>query len=179
MANKKPNDKKDDKKFYIIFFPTLIIAIIVSFLIYSYFENKSDDTMPYNKLLNSISNEEVEKIEMTTGSTSLKVIMKGDEKEADRTEKTNVPSLQAFMEWINERIDNGEINEENLKIVQKSPNAFISVLGNLVAYIPTILLIILIIMVFKMQGLGGDSGKVYGAGEDNKKSKVKFADVAG
>ena len=179
MSDKKPNNKKDDKKFYIIFFPTLIVAIIISFLIYSYFENKSDDTMPYTKLLNCIMNEKVEKIEMTTGSTALKVIMKGDEKEADRTEKSNVPSLQAFMEWVNEKIDNGEINEKSLKIVQKSPNAFISLLGNLVAYIPTILLIVLIVMVFKMQGLGGDSGKVYGAGEDSKKSKVKFADVAG
>ena len=176
MANKKPNNKKDDKKFYFIFFPILIVVIIACFLIYSYFENKSDDTMAYNKLLDSLQKQEVEKIEMTTGSPTLKVIMKGNEKEADRTETTNVPSLQAFMEWVNDKIDSGEID---VKIVQKSPNAFLSTLGNLVAYVPTILLIVLIILVFKMQGLGGDSGKVYGAGEDSKKSKVKFADVAG
>ncbi len=179
MAKKKPNDKKNSDKFYLIFFPILIVVIIASFLIYSYFENKSDDTMPYTKLINSIKNKEVEKIEMTTGSATLKVVMKGEKDEADRTETTNVPSIQAFMEWIDEKIDSGEINEKDINIVQKSPNAFITICGNLVAYIPTILLIVLIIMVFKMQGLGGDSGKVYGAGEDSKKSQVKFEDVAG
>ena len=101
--------------------------------------------------------------------------MKGEGKEADRTEKSNVPSLQAFMEWLNTKIDSGEVDVE---IVENSPNAFTSTLENLIAYVPTILLIVLIIMVFKMQGLGGDSGKVYG-GVDGKKSKVKFADVAG
>jgi cell division protease FtsH len=174
MASNKPN-KKDDKKIYLIIYPILIIAIILGFVLYSYFENKSNDDMAYDKLLTAIQNQEVEKIEMEVGSTSLKVIMKGDEAEVDRTEKANVPSLQAFMEWVNTKIDNGEIDVE---IIENTPNAFTSVLGNVVAYIPTILLIVLILMVFKMQGLGGDSGKVYG-GDDGKKSKVKFADVAG
>jgi cell division protease FtsH len=79
------------------------------------------------------------------------------------------------MEWVNDKIDNGETDVE---IVENTPNAFVSFLENIIAYVPTILLIILIVMVIKMQGLGGDSGKVYG-GEDGKKSKVKFADVAG
>ena len=183
MANKKPennnNNKKDSNKFYIIFFPILIAVIVVSFLMFSFFENKSEDAMSYTKLINSIKDKKVEKIEMTTGSTSLKVTMKGDEKEEDRTEKANVPSIQAFMEWVDEKIDSGEINEKEIKIVQKSPNAFVTFCSGIVAYIPTILLIVLIVMVFKMQGLGGDSGKVYGAGEDSKKSKVKFEDVAG
>lgn len=117
----------------------------------------------------------LKKLKWKYGSTSLKVIMKGEGKEADRTEKSNVPSLQAFMEWLNTKIDSGEVDVE---IVENSPNAFTSTLENLIAYVPTILLIVLIIMVFKMQGLGGDSGKVYG-GDDGKKSKVKFADVAG
>ena len=129
MADKNSNGKKDDKKFYYIFFPILIVVIIVSFLIYSFFEHKSDDTMEYNKLLSTIQNKKVEKIEMTTGSVTLKVIMKGDGKEEDRTETTNVPSLQAFMEWVNEKIDNKEID---VHLVQKSPNAFISLIGNLV-----------------------------------------------
>jgi len=174
--NNNYNQKKDDKKFYYIFFPILIVTIIVCFLIFSYFQKKADETMAYNKLLEAIQNQEVEEITMMTGSQSLKVVMKGKEKEEDRTEITNVPSIQAFMEWINTRIDNGEID---VKIVQKSPNAFITVLTNLFAYFPTILLLILIFMVFKMQGLGGDSGKIYGAGEDGKKSKIKFDDVAG
>ena len=43
--------------------------------------------------------------------------------------------------------------------------------------LPTILLVALIIMMFKMQGIG-DSGKVYG-GEENKKTDVRFDDIAG
>ena len=175
--NKKPNNnKKDDKKFYYIFFPILIFTIIACFLIYSYFEKKSDETMAYDKLLDSLQKQEIEEIEMTTGSQTLKVIMKGNEKKEERTETTNVPSLQAFMEWVNNKIDNEELD---VKIVQKNPNSFLTMMSNLVAYIPTILLIVLIIMVFKMQGLGGDSGKVYGTDDNSKKSKVKFEDVAG
>ena len=61
MAKNKQqnNNNKDDKKFYYIFFPILIITIVVCFLIYSYFENKADDTMAYNKLLDSIQKQEV------------------------------------------------------------------------------------------------------------------------
>jgi cell division protease FtsH len=176
MAENKPNGKKkNDKKIYFIMVPILAMLIILSFILYSYFENKSDDAMAYDKLLTAIQNQEVEKIEMEVGSTTLKVIMKGEEKESERTETANVPSLQAFMEWVNGKIDAGEVDVE---IVENTPNAFMSFLENIVAYIPTILLIVLILMVFKMQGFGGDSGKVYG-GDDGKKSKVKFADVAG
>ena len=70
--------------------------------------------------------------------------------EKERTETVNVPSLQAFMEWVNEKIDNKEIEVE---LIQNSPNAFIGVLENVFAYLPTILLITLIILIFKMQGL--------------------------
>ena len=62
MANKKQNNnnnKKDDKKFYYIFVPVMIIIVVASFLIFSYFENKSEDTMAYTKLLNSIMDEKV------------------------------------------------------------------------------------------------------------------------
>jgi len=180
MADKNSNgNKNDDKKIYLVLFPILIILIIASFLLYSYFENKSDDTMEYTELLTSIQKKEVEEIKMETGSTKLTVIMKGEGDEKDRTETTNLQSLQvvsSFMEWVNDKIDKKEVD---LKINITTPNAFVSGIGNIVAYIPTILLVVLIVMVFKMQGLGGDSGKVYGAGDDSKKSKVKFDDVAG
>lgn len=46
----------------------------------------------------------------------------------------------------------------------------------LFSLLPTILLIILFVAVFKMQGLG-DKGKIYDA--ETTKSKIKFNDVAG
>jgi len=176
MVNQKPKDNKKSDKKYLIIIPILIIVLIISFILYSYFEKKEDDNMTYDNLMTAIQNKEIEKIELETGSTTLSVIKKGEEKEEDRTEKVIVPSLQAFMEWVNGKIDAGETD---VKLVQTSPNAFISALGSIVAYLPTILLIVLIIMIFKMQGLGGDSGKVYGGSDDSKKSKVKFDDIAG
>ena len=45
--------------------------------------------------------------------------------------------------------------------------------------LPTLLLIVLMVMIFKMQGIGGDSGKVYGGEDGSKKSEVRFDDIAG
>ena len=175
MANNKK--KKDNNNKLLIIFPILIISIILGFVLYSYFEeNKDKDVLSYDELMSSIQSGEVEKIEMETGSNNLKVIMKGTEPEKDRTEKANVPSIQAFMEWINEKLDAKEIEVE---LIENSPNQFVSVFENVFSFLPTILLIVLMVMIFKMQGLGGDQGKVYGDGEDSKKSKVKFDDVAG
>ena len=179
MANKKdPNnkDKKKENKFWAIFVPVLIIVIIVCFVLYSHFETQEEDNLSYDALITSLNNNEVEKLEMQTGSASINVIMKGEEPEEERTETVVVPSVQAFMELVNTKIDEGVFDVE---IEQTSPNQFITVMENLVTYIPTIMLIILLVLIFKMQGFGGDKGKVYGAEEGGKNSKVKFEDVAG
>ena len=179
MANKKdPNnkDKKKENKFWAIFVPVLIIVIIVCFVLYSHFETQEEDNLSYDALITSLNNNEVEKLEMQTGSASINVIMKGEEPEEERTETVVVPSVQAFMELVNTKIDEGVFDVE---IEQTSPNQFITVMENLVTYIPTIMLIILLVLIFKMQGFGGDQGKVYGAEEGGKNSKVKFEDVAG
>ena len=179
MANKKKpnnNDKKKENKFWAIFVPVLIIVVIACFILYSHFETTEEDNLSYDALLTSLNNNEVEKLEMETGSSSVTVIMKGEAPEEERTETVNVPSIQAFMELVNTKIDEGTFDVE---IEQTSPNQFITVMGNIVTYLPTIMLIVLIILIFKMQGFGGDQGKVYGTEEGGKKSKVRFADVAG
>ena len=77
------------------------------------------------------------------------------------------------MEFINEQLK--EDNE--LEVDLKNPSAFITVSENIFSILPTILIIILMVMIFKMQGLG-DKGKVYGT-EDENDTGVKFKDVAG
>lgn len=47
----------------------------------------------------------------------------------------------------------------------------------LITFLPTIIVLILFILIFKMQGLG-DKGKVYDA-ESNKDTNTTFKDVAG
>ena len=175
MADKNKKKNKDNK--LLMMFPILIISIVLAFILYSYFEEtKNDDTLSYDELFTSIKNGEVEKIEMETGSNNLEVIMKGDGEEKDRTEKAAVPSIQEFMNWINEKLDAKEIDVE---IIENAPNKFLTIFEGMFSLLPTILLIVLMVMIFKMQGLGGDQGKIYGDGEDSKKSKVKFNDVAG
>ena len=121
--NKNKNKKKDNKM--LIMFPMLIISVILAFILYSYFEEtKNDDSLSYDKLLSSIKNGEIEKIEMETGSNKLEVIMKGEGEEKDRTEKAAVPSIQEFMSFVNEKIDTGEFDVE---IIENSPNKFLTI----------------------------------------------------
>ena len=141
--------------------------------------NKKDETnekeLAYTELITSINENKIEKIEMTTGSNSVKVTMAGEGEEKDREKTVLVPSIQAFTELIQDKVDKEGI-EINLK--QEPVNMFLRLADSVFSLLPTILLVVLMFMIIKMQGLGGDSGKVYG-GEDGSKPEVRFDDVAG
>ena len=66
------NKKKDDNKFYMVIIPIIVFIVVAGFILFSYFENKSKDTMEYNKLIEAIQNKEVEKIEMEVRKYQLK-----------------------------------------------------------------------------------------------------------
>src|SRR5699024_3257878 len=108
------------------------------------------------------------KIEMTTGSTSVKVKMKGEEEEKTAI----VPETESFMELIQTKVAEG--NE--IELVQKPRNALAQIPSILFSVLPTILMVILVVMIIKMQGLG-EKGKIYD--DTERKTKVKFDDVAG
>ncbi len=176
--NNDNNKKKNGWASYLIF--SIITIIIIAFISYSYFENKKEEDLAYNEFIEKINSNEIEQIKLTTGSNKLSVIYKAEgEKsgleEKDRTEEVIVPSLQAFMEWLQDKIDSKKIDA---KIIQEPVNPMLNISERLFSLLPTILLIVLMLMIFKMQGFGGDNGKVYG-GEENKKTNVKFDDVAG
>ena len=86
-----------------------------------------------------------------------------------------IPSKQAFVELVQKKVDEEGIE---LELIQKSQNKILSMMSSLVAFLPTILLIVFMLMLFKMQGIGGDKDRVYG-GESNKETGVRFDDVAG
>ena len=171
-SNKNKDKNNDSKKFCIssIILLVIIIALaIVSYLIYSNNgEEENELVLPYTELIQNINNNTVEKIELTTGSTTVKVKLKDEEKE----KTTIVPSLQAFTEYIQTKVEQG--NE--MEVVQKKPNILLTIGDTIFTILPTLLMIALIIMLFKMQGLG-DKGKVYDSEE--KDTNVRFADVAG
>ena len=105
------------------------------------------------------------------GSATLKVTYKERENEED-TEKIIIPNTQVFVEYIQSVKEEG--NDIELKTVSRG---FLSVLSNnLLSIISTALMLTVVILVFKMQGLG-DKGKIYDGVEN--KSKVTFKDVAG
>ncbi len=171
--NKNPKkDNKKDKFYYIILgiVAVLLVAVIIVFTINNN-QNSEDKEIAYTELIKMIDNNEVEKIEMTVGSTTLKVTLVGEEEEGEHT--TIIPSTEAFMELINQKVQEGkEINLE-----QKSVNPIVTFSSTFFSMLPTLLLIALIIMLFKMQGLG-EKGKVYSPDTDNR-TNVTFADVAG
>ena len=180
--NKEQENKKNKKKnklplWQVILLILLIIGIIISsfYMAYEYKNQNDEKELAYTELIENINKNEVEKIEMTTGSNSITVTLKGEGEEKERQKTVLVPSLQAFIELVQEKVD-----KEGLEIdlSQKSINPALRIADTVFSMLPTILLIALIVMMFKMQGLGGDNGKVYG-GEENKNTNVKFDDVAG
>lgn len=170
MKSPKKDKKKNAKIVLISFFITILIIVIAFGLVFKDKKDKEKE-ITYDQLYQDIIDHKVEKIEMTVGSATVKVKYKGTEEGGEKT--TSVNSLQPFMEFVNEQL---KVDSE-LKVDLKQPNKFASFFENFVSFIPTILLIILMVMVFQMQGLG-DKGKVYGADEENS-TNVKFKDVAG
>ena len=169
---KEEEEKKNNKKKNLYFLIAAIVLVIVAAALTIYVvttNKKSDNTeIAYTELIREIGDGNVEKVEMTVGSTSVRVKLK------DETDERTciVPNTQAFVELIQNKVEDGN----NIELNQKKPNVFVTIFSNLFTLLPTILLIVLFVMLFKMQGLG-DKGKVYDA--ETTKSRITFDDVAG
>ena len=168
----KEEETKNNKKKNLYFVITAIVLIIIAaaLTIYVVTTNKKGDNteIAYTELIREIGDGNVEKVEMTTGSTTVKVKLKDETDER----KCIVPNTQAFVELIQSKVEDGN----NIELNQKKPNVFITIFSNLFTLLPTILLVVLFIMLFKLQGLG-DKSKVYDT--ETTKSKITFGDVAG
>ena len=168
---KKPNKKKQDVIFYTIIISlilVLLVGITIAYFIMQDKEKEDTKTLGYTELIEKIEANQVEKIEMTVGSTSIKVKLVGEEEE----KKTIIPNTQAFIEWIHEKRDQGI----QIELIEKPESMLVTIPRGLFSILPTLILVILIILIIKMQGLG-DNGKVYEPEEG--KVKVTFKDVAG
>ena len=173
MEDQKQNQKDKNKKkqlYYGIALIILIIAIAGVAIWYFTTNNKNADNteLAYTELIKKINDGEVEKVEMTVGSSSAKIKLRGEEEEKN----TSIPNTQAFVELIQTKVLEGN----NIEFNQKKQNVLIGISQTLFSLLPTILLVVLFILLFKMQGLG-DKSKVYDA--ETTKSKIKFDDVAG
>ena len=167
---KKNNNKKQDKKIYAIITIIIAIAIVAIIAVAMYFNSndQKDKELPYTDLIKEISYGNIEKVEMTVGSTKLKVKIKNQDEEKTAI----VPNTQSFMELIQQKVAEG--NE--IELIQKPQKAITKIPSAIISLLPTAIMVALFVMIFKMQGLG-EKGKVYE--ETERKTKVTFKDVAG
>ena len=149
---------------------TIAIIVLIGFLAYQYNKDKNSDEnkLAYTDLVKEIQAGNVEKIEMTTGSMSLKVKMKDIEKE----KTTIIPSVQVFSELVQQKV----LEENNIELETKTPSILSQIPSYIFSILPTIIMVALFIMIFKMQGLG-DKGEVYD--DTERKTKITFDDIAG
>lgn len=169
MSNdNKPKQNKKTSIYFIIAGIILIIAIVAGIFWMNSKKDKEEKTISYTDLIKQIDDGVIEKVEMTVGSTTIKVKIKDVEEEKEAI----VPNTQAFIELIQDQ----KLKGNEIELIQKQQNMFYTTFQYLFSLLPTILLIILFVAVFRMQGLG-DKGKIYDA--ETTKSKIKFNDVAG
>ena len=169
--SKKQDNKENNKKQYIIMTVSLILLIILAIGTMFLLKNKTkeeENTLAYTDLIKEMSYGNVEKIEMKTGSTTVKVKIKNEEEE-----KTSiVPNVSSFIDLVQAKVAEG--NE--IELIQKPKSFFSQLPGMIITLLPTAIMLALFIMIFKMQGLG-EKGKVYD--DTERKTKIKFDDVAG
>ena len=170
------NDEKEKKNQIL----RIILIILISALIiltgiigYKMMNQKDEDTnkeLAYTELIKNLEEDKVKKIEMTVGSTTAKVTLVEDE---ENKKTTIIPNTQAFIEFVQEK----KLEGNQVELNQVPANILLRIFDTLLSFLPTIILVVFMIIILKMQGIG-DKGKVYG-GEENEETNVRFADVAG
>ena len=191
----------------------LVLAIIflaVVLLTANSGKKQEDKVLPYTDLIKQIASQNIAKVEMTTGSTTVKVTLKKeiDEngnvvkdgieyKEKEKEETTNikdlftkqkseeetqmeeklvkttiVPNTESFIGLIQDEVAKGN----DIELIQKTPSFLTKLPSYIFSLLPTIIMLALFVMIFKMQGLT-EKGEVYD--DTERKIKVKFEDVAG
>ena len=171
MNKNEQKNKSEDKKIWIsLLVLILIVALFVGIAVF-YVKNKEEKEekeLAYTDLIKEISYGNIEKVEMTTGSTNVKVKIKNVEEEKE----TSVPNTESFIELIQTKVAEGN----DIELIQKPKSIFVQIPSIIISILPTIIMAVLLIMIFKMQGLG-EKGKVYD--DTQRKTKIKFEDVAG
>ena len=84
MEEKQKNNDTNKNKQYLILGIILVLILITLILVYFILTNKTqenDKELAYTELIQEINDGNVEKIEMTVGSTTVKVKLKDVEKE--------------------------------------------------------------------------------------------------
>ena len=150
MKDKNNNNK--DKIYYTIFtIITILAVLIITFGMLNKNNNSSEKEISYTELITKIEENAVEEIEMTVGSTSIKVKLKNVEEKKNAV----IPNTQAFIEFVQEKKQAGN----GLNLVQKPTSILVKISTMFINLLPTLMIVALFVVILKMQGLG-DKGKV-------------------
>ena len=202
--------KKNNKGILKLILSLLLICTITLIIMIQFLNKNDDKTLAYTDLIKQVAAKNISKVEMTTGSTSIKITLKkeidengeiveggAELKEEDKKKKNDsniagifekndekeeidekllknaiVPNTQSFVELIQEEVKEGN----DIEVIQKTPSFLTQLPSYILSLLPTIIMLALFIMLFKMQGLT-EKGEVYD--DTERKIKVKFEDVAG
>ena len=182
MAENKDKNKKKKSLKDLISNILLIIALLavlgtsVFYTIQKHNKQK-ENSVAYSQLLKDIDEEKIQKIELNEASqTALLSYKKDIEKDnkvpEDKKKNSTIPNIQAFMELVNQKIASGK----TVEIEQKRKSMFASFMTGLARFLPTLIMLVMVYLIFEMQGVG-KKGKVYDPEISN--NDVKFDDVAG
>ena len=168
------SNNKNENKLKHIFIAIIVLALIAGavFGIMKYMEysdKKEEEALAYTDLIAKIREDSIEKIEMKENGPTVKVKLKNEDEEKEAM----VPEREAFVEYVQKAISE---EGRTIELVQKSDSIFLTIGEKLLSFLPTIMLIVLLIFIVQMQGLG-DKGKVYDA--TSTKTKITFKDIAG
>lgn len=171
MSKKQDNNKNKSKQYWLTALVVILVILAVALVGLYFNKNKTKEdekTLAYTDLIKEMSAGNIEKIEMKTGSTTVKVKVKNEDEE-----KTSiVPNIGSFIDLVQSKVAEG--NE--IELIQKTPSIFSKLPSYIISFLPTAIMLALFIMIFKMQGLG-EKGQVYD--DTERKTKIKFDDVAG
>ena len=212
---KKNNNKNKGLGIFALVLTIIVVCLAVVLLSSKTNKKAENKTLAYTDLIKQIAEKNVNKIEMVTGTTSIKVTLKKEidekgnivqggveykEKDKNETENTGiltlienintpkseeetkieekliknaiVPNTESFIELIQDEVAKGN----DIELIQKTPSILTKLPSVLFSLLPTIIMVALFVMIFKMQGLT-EKGEVYD--DTERKIKVKFEDVAG
>jgi len=152
----------------------LIIGVITIVLLSSIMENSSSK-ITYSELVTSIENGDVESVTLASDGNLARVKLKSSKIEKE----VNLPSVDSFMEYIQEDLKNGEF-----KLDEERESIWITVLSLIT---PFGLLIIFFIFWFLMMSGGNQNntrGMSFGKSKArlvnaSEKNRITFDDVAG
>ena len=212
---KKNNNKNKGLGIFVLILTIVVLCMVVLLLSSKTNKKTENKTLAYTDLIKQIAQKNVNKVEMVTGSTSIKVTLKKEidekgnivqggvefkEKDKKETENTGIltiienintqkseeetkieeklvknaiiPNTESFIELIQDEVAKGN----DIELIQKTPSVITKLPSVLFSLLPTIIMVALFVMIFKMQGLT-EKGEVYD--DTERKIKVKFEDVAG